>query len=244
MRFQTLLTEGRLLRRYKRFLADIELADGTVVTAHCANPGSMRTMCDPGCDSGARVWIEGNDDPRKKLRWSWKLVETGTGLAVVDTALANRVVAEALAARAVPGLADHDTIRAEVAFGTEGSRVDFLLDGPRRSFIEVKAVTMARDGWAEFPDSVTARGTRHLRELARIATAGGRDGDRAVLLFLVARQGQSRVRIAADIDPAYAAAFDAARAAGVEVLALSCAISSQAVAVDAVLPVDPRPQGG
>lgn len=235
MRFQTLLTEGRLVRRYKRFLADIELADGRLVTAHCANPGSMRTMC----DAGARVWIEGNDDPKKKLRWSWKLVETGTGLAVVDTALANRVVAEALSAGAVPGLAPHDTIRPEVPFGTEGSRVDFRLDGPDGStHLEVKAVTMAREAWAEFPDSVTARGAKHLRELAALARAG----ERAVLLFLVAREGVERVRIAADIDPTYAATFDAARKAGVHVIALSCRISPEGVTAGPALPVDPGRQ--
>lgn len=206
MRFQTLLTQGRLLRRYKRFLADVELADGTVVTAHCANPGSMRTMNAPG----ARVWLEGNDDPRKKLRWSWKLVETDSGLAVVDTALANRVAAEALAAGLVPGIAPGLPLRAEVPFGNEGSRVDFRLNqNGHHIFVEVKAVTLARDGWAEFPDSVTARGAKHLRELA--AMAG--QGNRAILLFLVARQGQTRLRIASDLDPAYARAFDAARAA-------------------------------
>ena len=237
MRFQTLLTQGRLLRRYKRFLADVELADGSVVTAHCANPGSMRTMN----TQGARVWLEGNDDPRKKLRWSWKLVETDTGLAVVDTALANRVAAEALRAGLLPGIAPDTPMRPEVPFGHEGSRVDFRLDPPGgQVFVEVKAVTLSRDGWAEFPDSVTARGAKHLRELAAMTA----QGHRAILLFLVARQGQTRLRIAADLDPAYARAFDAARAAGVEVFALGCDIAPDGIQPSTLIPVAPGPQAG
>lgn len=220
MRFQTPLQPARLIRRYKRFLSDMELPDGRVVTAHCPNPGSMLGMADPG----AACWIDTNDDPRKKLRHSWKLVEQpGGALAVVDTSLANRVVSEALHAGAVPALAGYDTIRPEVRFGAK-SRIDFLLQGAGRpdALVEVKSVTLSRGGWAEFPDSVTARGARHLADLAEAAA----QGYRAVLLFLIARDDQARVRVAADIDPAYARAFDAARDAGVQVVALTTRIDT------------------
>lgn len=231
MRFPPLL-RARLIRRYKRFLADMRLEDGREVVAHCPNPGSMLGMA----PEGAECWLEPNDDPKKKLRFSWKLVAPEPGVLVaVDTALANRVVAEALSAQAVPGLDGYATIRPEVPYGT-ASRVDFLLSDPRRgeALVEVKSVTLSRSGWAEFPDSVTKRGTTHLQELAREAQAGRR----AVMLYLVPRSDGGRVRIAADIDPVYAAAFDAARDAGVEMLALGTRISAEGITASGLLPVD------
>jgi len=208
------------------------LEDGTEVTAHCANPGSMLGMA----DAGAPCWIEQNDDPRRKLRWAWKLVDTGGGLAVVDTSIANRVVAEALRADAVPGLAA-GAFRAEVKMGAN-SRVDFVLgDG---TLVEVKSVTLMRDGWAEFPDSVTARGAKHLAELTEAARAGRP----AAMLYLLARNDVERIRIATDIDPAYAAAFDAARSAGVQMLGLATRITPQGVAAAGAVPIDPAPQSG
>lgn len=237
MRFQTPLIEARLIRRYKRFLADMRLGDGREVTAHCPNPGSMLGMAAEGAD----CWLEPNDDPKKKLDFSWKLVRAEGALAVVDTALANRVVGEALKTGSVPALSGYETVRPEVAYG-EGSRVDFLLSDPARgeALVEVKSVTLARDGWAEFPDSVTKRGTKHLQELAREAQAGRR----AVMLYQVSRSDGTRVRIAADIDPAYARAFDAARAAGVEMLALGTEITPEGIAAAGPLPVDAKPQSG
>ncbi|WP_102223831.1 DNA/RNA nuclease SfsA [Acidimangrovimonas sediminis] len=235
MRFPPLL-RARLIRRYKRFLADMRLEDGREVVAHCPNPGSMMGMA----PEGAPCWLEPNDDPRKKLKFSWKLVEPAPGVLVtVDTGAANRVVAEALAANRVPGLEGYASVRPEVPYG-EGSRVDFLLSDPARgeALVEVKSVTLARGGWAEFPDSVTKRGTKHLQELAREAAAGRR----AVMLYLVGRSDGARVRIAADIDPAYARAFDAARAAGVEMLALGTEITPQGIRPGAPLPVDDGPQ--
>ncbi|GHD98362.1 XRE family transcriptional regulator [Defluviimonas sp. 20V17] len=230
MRFPPLL-QARLIRRYKRFLSDMRLPDGREVVAHCPNPGSMLGLA----PEGARCWLEPNDDPKKKLGYSWKLVEPAPGtLVAVDTGLANRVVAEALATGAVPDLAGYATIRAEVPYGA-GSRVDFLLSDPTRgeALVEVKSVTLSRGGWAEFPDSVTKRGTKHLQELAREAQAGRR----AVMLYLVSRSDGTRVRIAADIDPAYAMAFDAARAAGVEMLALGTEVSPEGVRAARALPV-------
>jgi len=222
MRFATPLVSGRLIRRYMRFLSDVELEDGRVVKAHCPNPGSMMGLK----DEGVRVWLEGNDDPKKKLDWGWRLVELPHTCVGIDTGAANRVVVEALAA-GVGGLTDYDTIRAEVKY-REKSRVDFLLSGAGRRdcYLEVKSVTLSRTaGLAEFPDSVTARGTKHLGDLAAMVDAG----HRAVLLFLVQRGDCSRVALARDIDPTYAAAFDTARAAGVEVMCLQCHVSSEGI---------------
>ncbi len=237
MLFQTPLIEARLIRRYKRFLADMELPDGQVVVAHCANPGAMTGMAEPGM----RCWLEPNDNPARKLRWSWKLVDCG-GMAVVDTGMANHVVGEALRAGRIPGFAGFASVRAEVKFGA-ASRVDFVLSDPGDVHLEVKSVTLRRGDWAEFPDAVTKRGLRHLEELAALA----RDGRRAAMLFVVARQGCSAVRVAADIDPAYASGFDAARQAGVEMLAVATEITPMGVRTAAMLPVDAgkqaRPSG-
>lgn len=173
MRFQTPLIPGRLIRRYKRFLADVELDNGTVVTAHCANPGAMLGLK----DEGLRIWLEPNDDPKRKLKYGWRLAELPGGhWAGIDTAVPNRIVKEALLARAVPELAAYETVRPEVKYGRK-SRVDFLLsgDGLRDAYVEVKNVHLRRDGdWAEFPDSVTTRGARHLDELSDMVAEGHR----------------------------------------------------------------------
>lgn len=231
MRFQTPLVPARLIRRYKRFLADLELADGRQVTAHCANPGSMLGLAEPGM----KCWLEPNDDPKKKLKFGWRLVDHENGhFTGVDTSVPNRALKAALMAQAVPGLA-YPTVRPEVKYGA-GSRIDFLLsgDGMPEAYVEVKSVTLSRQpGLAEFPDSVTARGARHLGELA--AMAG--QGHRAVLLYLVQRTDARQVGVAGDIDPAYAAAFGAAREAGVEVMALGTHITPRAVEVGAPLSV-------
>ncbi|TNF22721.1 MAG: DNA/RNA nuclease SfsA [Rhodobacteraceae bacterium] len=225
MRFQTPLVPARLIRRYKRFLADCRLEDGREVVAHCANPGSMMGLAEPGF----AVWLEPNDDPRKKLDYGLRLVSPAEGVLVgVDTSVPNRALRAALEAGAVPGLEGYDRLRAEVKYGAN-SRIDFLLTGVGRrdAWIEVKSVTLSREaGLAEFPDSVTARGTKHLGELAAMAEAG----HRAVMLYLVQRNDCARMRLAADIDPGYAAAFKAARAAGVEVLALGCDLSPEGIA--------------
>ena len=232
MRFPSPLVPATLIRRYKRFLADIRLEDGREVTAHCANPGSMLGLAEPG----SRIWVEPNDDPKKKLKFGWRLVEhPGGHFTGVDTALPNRMLRAALEARAVPALAGYATVRPEQRYGAN-SRIDFLLSAPGLpdAYVEVKSVTLSRQpGLAEFPDSVTARGAKHLGELAEVA----RQGHRAVLVYLVQRTDAAQVTIARDIDPAYGAACDAARAAGVEVLAHGCAITPEAVTLGPVLPV-------
>lgn len=234
MRFQTPLVPGTLIRRYKRFLADVTLADGQEVTAHCANPGSMMGLAEPGM----RVWLEPNDDPKKKLRFGWRLVEHGDGhFTGVDTAVPNRMLRFALEAREVPGLADFDTLRAEVPYG-EKSRIDFLLSrsGDKDTYVEVKSVTLSRlRGLAEFPDSVTARGTKHLGELTEMVALG----HVAVMLYLVQRTDCDRMTLAGDIDPAYARAWQAATAAGVETMALDCQITPEAVRLGKPIPVLP-----
>jgi len=229
MQFSTPLVPGRLIRRYMRFLADVELDNGKVVKAHCPNPGSMMGLK----DAGLRVWLERNDDPRKKLDYGWRLIEIGDTWVGIDTGAANKVVGEALVAGRVPQLAGFDTIRAEVKYGTN-SRIDFLLAGVGgETYVEVKSVTLSRQaGLAEFPDSVTARGTKHLKELARIA----QNGQRAVMLFLVQRTDCTRVTLAADIDPTYAAAFDVAMRAGVQVICHTADITAQGVTLGGALP--------
>ncbi|MFK7869793.1 MAG: DNA/RNA nuclease SfsA [Roseobacter sp.] len=227
MRFQTELVPARLMRRYKRFLADCTLeSDGTEITAHCANPGSMMGLATPG----TRVWLEPNTDPKKKLKFGWRLIEHENGhFTGVDTSLPNKILKEALGAQAVAGLEVYDTVRPEVKYGT-GSRIDFLLQGPGQpdAYVEVKSVTLSRtETVAEFPDSVTARGAKHLAELADMAA----QGHRAIMLYLVQRTDCTEFTLARDIDPAYAQAYQAACAAGVETIVLSTNISPQEITI-------------
>ena len=224
MRFHAPLTPARLRRRYKRFLADVVLPSGETVVAHCANPGAMLGLC----AEGARVWLAPARAGRK-LAWSWELVEADGGLVGVNTGLPNRLVEEALRAGRIPELAGYAGLRREVRYGV-ASRVDFLLEDPARppAYLEVKNVhLMRRPGLAEFPDCVTARGARHLEELAAVA----RSGARAVMLFVVQRTDCPRFALAADLDPAYARAFQAALAAGVESLCYGCALDSEGIAL-------------
>lgn len=234
MRFPAPLVPARLLRRYKRFLSDIVLADGTQAVAHCANPGSMLGLATPG----ARIWLAANRNPKAKLPWRWELVECAGTPVGVNTGHANAIVAEALAAGAIPALSGYATLRREIPCGS--SRIDFLLEdlGRPPCFVEVKSVTLRRDlpgraGAAEFPDAVTARGTRHLAELAARAAGGAR----AVMLYLVQRGDCDHFRLAGDIDPGYATALATASAAGVEAICYACRVTPQAIEVDRPLPV-------
>jgi sugar fermentation stimulation protein A len=228
------MSEGRLRRRYKRFFADVELASGEIVTAHCANPGSMRS-CAP---EGARVWLS-RTRPGLKLAWRWELVEVDGALICINTGMTNGVVAEALAGGVVAELAAFQSVRREVAYG-ERSRVDFLLerrDGEavEQCYLEVKQVTLdGGGGVAAFPDSVTERGARHLEEL--MAMVG--EGHRAVLLFCCSRSDARRVRPADEIDPHYGATLRRAAAAGVEVLAYGCEVSPAGVWLRRRLPAE------
>lgn len=230
MNFSQPLIPATLLRRYKRFLADARLEDGREITAHCANPGSMLGLKEPGM----RIWLEPNDDPKKKLKYGWRLIEHENGhFTGVDTSVPNRALKAALLAHEIPELADHPTVRAEVKYG-ENSRVDFLLSGNGPDlYVEVKCVTLSRQpGLGEFPDSVTARGTKHLRELQQMVAAG----HRAKMFYLVQRTDTKTVTLADDIDSTYAAAFAQARAAGVEVMAYDCKISPDRIEIGKALP--------
>jgi len=229
MRFQTELIPATLLRRYKRFLSDVRLADGREVVAHCPNPGSMLGLK----DEGSRVWLEPNDDPKKKLKFGWRLVESGA-MVCIDTSAANRVIGEALRADLISELAGYESVKPEQKYGAN-SRIDFLLEGSQDCYVEVKSVTLSRDpGCAEFPDSVTARGAKHLGELTEMVSRG----HRAVQLFLVARSDCQSMKIAADLDPTYAQALARAVQAGVEMICYDTTISPQGVALRHRLPID------
>lgn len=225
MRFDPPLEEGRLLRRYKRFLADIETAGGEQLTIHCPNTGSMLNCMSEGC----RVWFSRSQDPKRKLPGTWELGKTPHGrLACINTVRANALVEEALRGGVITELIGFTGLRREVRFGEENSRADFRLEftsGP--AWIEVKSVTLgfADSTVAAFPDARTERGARHLRELA----AQARAGVRAVQLYCVNLSGIEAVRAAQEIDPAYAAGLREARAAGVEVLAYGAEITPEAI---------------
>jgi sugar fermentation stimulation protein A len=235
MRFAKPLIPAKLLRRYKRFLADVELASGETLTVHVANPGAMTGLAEPGTP----VWLSKSDGAARKLAHSWELVEVDLGggreLVGINTAHPNLIVAEAIAEGLIPELAGYDTIRREVKYG-KNSRVDFLLQAPDRPpcYLEVKNVhLMRRPGVAEFPDSVTARGARHLDELAAMVVLG----NRAVMLFLVQIPSAASFTLARDIDPTYGSAFDRARDAGVEAIAYRCAVGREAIAVSGPVPI-------
>ena len=229
MQFSQPLVPATLIKRYKRFLADVALPSGEIVTVHCANPGSMIGLAAPG----ARVWLSRSANSKRKLPHSWELIEVDLGSGVelvgINTAHPNTLAAEAIAAGAIPELAGYERIRREVRYG-ENSRVDFLLESEARApcYVEVKNVHLMRNApLAEFPDAVTKRGTKHLAELAAMV----REGKRAMMLFLVQIGSAQKFKLARDIDPAYGAAFDAARGAGVEATAYRCALSCGGIAV-------------
>ncbi|MGE8409227.1 MAG: DNA/RNA nuclease SfsA [Pseudomonas sp.] len=233
MRFSPALEEARLLRRYKRFLADIELPGGEQMTIHCPNTGSMLNCM----KEGGRVWFSRSNDPKRKLPGTWEISETPQGrLACVNTGRANAIVEEALRAGVISELAGFTALRREVPYGEERSRIDFQLmfdSGP--AYVEVKSVTLGFDGSdiAAFPDAVTQRGAKHLRELAALA----RQGVRAVQLYCVNLGGIEAVRPAEEIDPGYAIALRAAVQEGVEVLAYGVSLDGEQVRIDRPLSV-------
>ena len=236
MRFPDPLIPGRLVRRYKRFLADVELEDGRMVTAHCPNPGSMLGLTTPGSE----VWLSPARNPKRKLRFTFEMIRVNGDLVGVNTGLPNTLVEEALRAGRISELAGYTDIRREVRYG-RNSRIDLLLQEPERPdcYLEVKNVHMKRDprrraGAAEFPDSVTARGAKHLGELSNMAA----QGMRAVIFYAVQRMDCDGFRVAADIDAAYDAAFQKALAGGVEALCYSCKLSLEAIELHRPLPME------
>jgi sugar fermentation stimulation protein A len=228
MKFATPLQEATLIKRYKRFLADVVLADGSMTTLHCPNTGSMINCAEPG----SRVWYSVAGNAARKYPFTWELVEVDECHRVgINTGRANALVKEALQNEVIPELRGYATLQSEVAYGSEGSRIDFLLSGGGEElqpscYLEVKSVTLGLgDGLGAFPDAVTARGLKHLRELVAMREGG----QRAVLLFCVQHTGIDMVVPADHIDPAYGRGLREARAAGVEVLAWGCDIGSQEI---------------
>ena len=226
MRFDQPLEPGTLIRRYKRFLADVTLhATGEETTVHVPNPGAMLGLDAPG----SRVWLQRSFSVTRKLPLTLEIVEADGGLVGVDTMLPNKLVAEALAADAIPELTGYATHRREVRYG-EASRIDFLLESKGRPpcWLELKNCHLMRSpGLAEFPDCKAARSTKHLREL----TAMKRRGDRAVVIFTVQRTDCSLFAPAADLDPAFAAGLSEAIDAGVELLVYACDVAPDGIAV-------------
>ena len=239
MRFAEPLLEGRLIERYKRFLADVELAGGERVTAHCANPGAMLGLKDPG----SRVLLSRAANPKRKLGYSWEFVEVAAGggplqLVGINTSRTNLLVMEALREGRLEPFARYDRVRPEVRYG-RNSRVDFLLEkeGEPPCYLEVKNCHLMREaGLAEFPDCVAARSAKHLYELSAMAAAG----TRAALVYVVQMEAD-RFEVARDIDPAYDAAFRHALADGVESYAYVCRVTPGEVAFERPVPsVRPR----
>lgn len=223
MKIPVPIIQGRLIRRYKRFLADITLPDGSEVTAHCPNTGSM-LGCQP---DDARVVLSVSDNPKRKLQYTWELVETSPGVwACVNTARPNAQAREGIEQGVITELTGYPQCRSEVGYGSEKSRIDLHLSGHETrpdAWVEVKNVTLCEQGTGYFPDAVTIRGQKHLRELMAQVAAG----DRAVLLFVVNHSGIEVVKPADTIDPAYGKLLRQAQAAGVEVLAYRAGLVNQ-----------------
>ncbi len=234
MRFSDPLLHGTLIRRYKRFMADVILYTGETVTAHCPNSGSMLSVDAPGSE----VWLSPAINPERKLRYTWEIIRVGDTLVGINTHRPNGLVAEAVAENVIPGLTGYQTIRREVKYG-RSSRIDLLLEGPDRPrcLVEVKNVTLKRgdrsDRLVEFPDAVTLRGAKHLVELSEAVA----EGSRAVMMFLAQRADGGLLKVAADIDPNYARALEKAVAAGVEVFGYGCSISEDEIKVTGPLEI-------
>ena len=235
MRFPAPLIPATLVKRYKRFLADVTLPNGETVTVHVANPGGMTGLA----TAGARVWLSKSNNPKRKLAHSWELVEVdfggGVELVGVNTGHPNPLIGAALAAGAIPELAGYDTIRREVKYG-KNSRVDFLLESATRPpcYVEIKNVHLMRQsGLAEFPDAKTERGAKHLVELGDMVAQGAR----AVMLYVIQIGSARRFKLARDIDPKYGAAYDTARARGVEAIAWTCMITMDGIEIAEPVPI-------
>ncbi len=237
MKFPHPLIRATLLKRYKRFLADVRLENGEELTVHCANPGAMEGLNMPGIE----VWLSKSPNPKRKLSHSWELAEIDSfgqkTLVGINTMHPNRLALEAIEGGHIPELLGYDSLQREVRYG-DNSRIDILAsaNGRRDCYIEIKNVhLLRREGLAEFPDSVTKRGAKHLLELSKMVA----DGHRAVMFYVVQRNDANRFAIAADKDPFYSECFASARTAGVEIIAYDCALSPAAITLGKRLPLHP-----
>ena len=225
MDFPDPLLHGRLIKRYKRFMADVVLDSGETVTAHCANTGAMLGVQEPESE----VWLSPARNPDRKLKYTWELIRIGDGMVGINTAHPNKIVAEAIEGGNIPELTGYGTLRREVKYG-ENSRIDILLteEGKPDCYVEIKNVHLMREaGLAEFPDSVSTRAAKHQRELANMV----KQGARAVTMYLCQRTDCDSFKLAGDIDPGYAAAVAAARKGGVEALCYACTLTPDAISI-------------
>ena len=227
MNFKEPLIPATLIKRYKRFLADVVLTNGEEITAHCANPGAMHGLNEPGI----KVWLSKSDNPKRKLAYSWELAEidihSKKALVGINTMHPNKLAFEAIESGKVTELLGYDEMRREVPYG-KNSRIDILLsnNGKQLCYVEVKNVHLLRDkGLAEFPDSVTKRGAKHLEELSDMVS----EGHRAVMFYVVQRDDTNRFAIAGDNDPVYFETYKKAHESGVEVIAYDCTLSTTAI---------------
>lgn len=223
------LIRGRLIKRYKRFLADVTLDNGETVTAHCSNSGRMTGCSQPG----QPVYLSFHDNPKRKLKYTWEMIEMPASLVGVNTLVPNRLVAEALRSRQVPELTEYDSVAREVRVNRH-SRLDLKLTGPGLpdAFVEIKNCTLVEDGWARFPDAPTTRGQKHLNELARLKA----EGARAVIFFLVQRTDANRFSPADDIDPDYGRILREVVNKGVEIITYDVEISTESIKLRKTLP--------
>jgi sugar fermentation stimulation protein A len=233
MKFRNKLIKARLIKRYKRFLADVALEDGSLVTAHCANSGSMMGLK----EEGSVVWLSPKVNPKNKLPYKWELLQLPDTLVGINTAHPNAIVEEAILNGDIAELKNYDHLKREVKYGTN-SRIDILLSNEgddKKCYVEVKSVTLKRGGnLAEFPDAVTARGLKHLEELSQMI----KDGHRAVMIYLMQREDCTRFSIASDIDPLYAEAFKKALKIGVEAYCYNCKISVEEISLHKLMEID------
>lgn len=233
MKFEHKLIRGTLIQRYKRFLADVQLDSGETVTAHCANSGSMLGLK----DAGNIVWLAPQTNPKAKLKYKWELVEVDGTLVGINTFHPNGLVQDAINDGTISELEGYNALRREMKYG-QNSRIDIFLSestlGDRDCYVEVKSVTLSRKkGIAEFPDSVTVRGTKHLQELSQMVA----DGHRAIMVYLIQRNDCTEFRVAADIDPTYAATLDTALSNGVEAVCYGCNLTSKEIIVRQRIPI-------
>ena len=235
MKFPTPLIKATLIKRYKRFLADVELDSGEMITVHCPNPGAMLGVKQPG----STVWISDSNNPKRKLRHTLELIELQDAdktMVGVNTNMPNKIAEETILSRRFAVFGGFDELRREVKYG-ENSRIDILLSSKAKpdTYIEVKSITMQRQpGLHEFPDGVTERGRKHLVELAKMVQSG----HRAIMLYLIQRNDGDKFSLARDVDPLYAAAFDEAMALGVEAIAIRCKVDSQEIVTEKLVEID------
>lgn len=230
MKFAEPLVRGTLVKRYKRFLSDIELPDGELVVAHCANPGAMLGLN----AAGSEVWLSRSKNPARKLAYSWELVRVGDHLVGINTSLPNGIVAEAVETGKIEELRGYHAVRREVRYGVN-SRIDLLLEGPGKPtcYVEIKNVHLKRGKAAEFPDCPTVRGAKHLRELTEMVSQGAR----AVMVYLVQRGDCDYFTVADDLDPVYGKTLRDAMQRGVEAICYSCDVNVNAIELGGRLPI-------